>query len=667
MLRRIVPTLVLVVAACSGADRDTVPAATELVGDSIGAPNSPALSPDGTRLAWWQPTEGKAAIYVGNADGSNPVQLTHGQWDVNPVWSPDGRWIAYMAEDPHDDLMVVPSNGGERRPLSSGPGQEDPAGWTPDGTGVVYYQNGRGEVQTLLAPLDGSPVHPVVPALGGDQWVAISPDGSKAVFDLGRGAQSTVWVQDMAGGAARQLTTEGFERLAPTRTAWAPDSRHVVFASRRTGTEDLWVVDVDSGEPLQLTHDVRNDNGAVWSPDGEWIAFLSDRGGQTDVWVIPSAGGKARRVTNDLAQEDALEWSRDGRSLIYQSIEVDGGLGVASLDGGTPRMLVDWPGYAVGAFVVDGPGSNVTLSPDGATVVFVSNRSGNPDLWSVPFAGGEPVAFATSPLKESEPRYSPDGSQVLFGSNRSGSADLWVMPAFGGEARQLTNWPSDEFDGHWSPDGKSIAFRSNQDGTGTDIWLMPSSGGSPSRLTHFRADIGGVQWSPDGSGIYAIVTQSSGTQRLYRVPVAGGAPVALRMAPSAGAGILSPDGSQYAYAAFDGGFAFVEVTPTAGGAPRRITRRSEGVYQGPGAWSPDGSHIAVADWLYGGNDATADVVELSVSDGAERRLTQIPRSFESPVAYTADGTGVLFVRYGIRSHIMSVVVADLLARAEEAH
>lgn len=660
MHRGVLLFLVFALAACSGAEHSAVPAATELVDDSVGQPGNPVWSPDGSRLAWAQPTKGTSAIYVGNADGSHPVRLTHGSWDNQPFWSPDGRWIAYFAEGPDYDLMVVPSDGGEPRQLTSGRGMEVPNGWTADGTGVVYYQEGQGDTRTLIAPLDGGPVRPVVAAQGGNQFVAISPDGSKAIFDLNRGAQTTVWVQDLPNGTARQLTTEGFEGLQPTRSAWAPDSRQVVYTSRRTGTTDLWIADVESGDLRQLTHDVRNDLGATWSPDGRWIAFVSDRGGQVDIWVIPSAGGTARRVTNDLAVElsGTLGWSRDGQSLLYQAIAVEGGVGVTSPDGGAPRMLVNWPGYAVA--------NQATLSPDGATVIFPSTRSGNWDLWSVPFGGGEPVPFATSPLDDNEPRYSPDGSEVLFTSTRSGAPDLWVMPASGGDARRLTDWPSDERGGRWSPDGSRIAFLSNHDATSLDIWLIPSSGGSPSRLTHFDATISSLSWSPDGQSVFAIVIESSGTQRLYRIPVTGDAPVALQMARTGNAGELSPDGSQLAYAAFERGFAFVEVTPTKGGAPRRITRESEAVYDVPNAWSPDGTRLAVVSWLYGGDDATTNVAELSVSDGTKRELTHFPRSFETPTAYTADGKQVLFTRTGNRSRIMSVRIADLLARTETA-
>jgi TolB protein len=659
MLRRVLPILLLPVAACAGRDRDGVPAATELVSDSIGQLLNAAWSPDGSRLAWSQPSHGKAAIWVGNADGSHPVQLTHGAWDQNPVWSPDGRWIAYHADAPDLDIFVVSSEGGAPRQLTSGRGNEAPAGWTADGTGVVYYQQGRGDVQTFIAPLDGGPPRPIVATQGGDQYIAISPDGSKAIFDLHRGTVGTIWVQDLPGGTPRQLTTEGFENLAPTFTAWAPDSRQVVYTSRRTGTTDLWIADVESGDLRQLTHEVRNDVGATWSPDGKWIAFVSDRGGQTDVWIIPSGGGEAQRVTNDLAVENNVSWSRDGKSLLYRTRTIEGGLGVTAADGGAPRMLVDWPGYAIDY----GNDPNPVLSPDGATVIFASNRSGNKDLWSVPFAGGEPAPFATSPLDDFAPQFSPDGARVLFQSNRGGSQDLWVMPAAGGDARRLTDWPSDETNGRWSPDGSRIALLSNRSGTGLDIWLVPSSGGDPTRLTRFQTTISSVYWAKDGRSVFAIVTGSNGVNRLYRVPVAGGAPVALQLAPTGDDGVLSPDGTQYAYAAFDSGFAFVEVTPTAGGAPRRITRPTENVYDIPVAWSPDGSRLAIASWLYGGDDATTNVAELTVSDGSKRELTNFPQSFESPVAYTRDGTRILFTRMGTRSRVMSVRIGELLTRA----
>ncbi len=653
MMRNIlVPSLALALFACASGDDGPHLEFVEVVGNAGGDPFSPRLSPDGTRLAWAQPVAGQAVIHVSNADGSNVQRLSRGTWDSDPFWSPDGRWIAYAGESPAFDLFVVPSDGGEPRQLTSGRAGDQPAGWLPDGSAVVFYRSGVGDAQTLVVPLDGKPERALVAPQGGNQLAAVSPDGSKVAFVLSRGSESTIWVQGMDGGPARQLTTEGHEFGSPARNMWSPDGRSLVFASRRTGTTDLWTADVETGELTQLTSDVRNDRGHQWSPDGRWIAFVSDRGGQDDIWIVPSRGGQPLRVTNDLASESSHEWSADGRTIYYERTYTEGGLGVTAPDAGEPRMLLSWPGYSV--FSAD-------LSPDGATVLFTSDRSGNLDIWSVPLTGGEPVPFAVSPLDESEPRFSPDGSQVVFVSTRSGgSSDLWVMPAAGGEARRLTEWSDDEYGPRWSPDGTQIAFTSDRETTQRDVWVVPAAGGAPRRVTNFNAaQRGEAHWSPDGRSLYVVVTTATGSQVLYRVPVDGGRPVALPASPDAAGGELSPDGQHYAYSTFEGGWAFVEIISTAGGLPRRLTRRTERVFQPGSIWSPDGSRLAVVDWTFG-DDATTNILEMSVHDTTQRQLTRRPRSFEGPVAYTPDGRQVVFTMNAPDARIVSVSVAELL-------
>jgi len=178
---------------------------------------------------------------------------------------------------------------------------------------------------------------------------------------------------------------------------WSPDGNRLLFASRRTGTTDLWTANVETGELKQVTTDVRNDREHSWSPDGRRIAFVSDRGGKTDIWIVSSEGGDAVRVTDDLALESYVGWYPDGSSLYFQRFEQDGALGVTAADG-EPRLLVQWPGYQIAQRMT-------TLSPDGQTLLFVGNRSGNNDIWSVPLAGGEAVPFASSPLEDQNPQY----------------------------------------------------------------------------------------------------------------------------------------------------------------------------------------------------------------------------------------------------------------------
>jgi Tol biopolymer transport system component len=641
--------LMVALAACQGGDGGPDLEYTVVVNDDAGQPSSPTLSPDGMRLAYSMPVEGRAAIFVANADGSDPSQLTHGVWDDYPSWSPDGGWIAYVAESPDFDVFVVPSNGGEPRQLTSGPASDFAGGWLPDGSAVVVYRTSAGVTQTLAVLLDGGAERPLLPHMEGSQYVTVSPDGSKAAFDLHRGAEGTIWVQDLAGGAPRQLTSEGREDASPTSEMWSPDGRHLAYVSQSTGTGNIWIADVESGDLRQLTSGIHNDWQHTWSPDGRWIAFLSDRSGQTDLWLVAAGGGQAMRVTQDLAVEVNPEWSPDGQTLYYGWSESKTELQVIPVDGGSSRVLVAWPGYGVGA---------VRVSPDGHTILFGSNRSGNFDIWSVPFEGGEPTPFVASPLDDFLPLFSPDGSQVLFGSNRAGSRDLWVMPAAGGEARQLTDWPSSEAQARWSPDGAMIAFVSDREATTGDLWIVTAAGGEAQRLTTGAGVRSGLDWAPDGRAIYYVGATPTAQSELYRIPVTGGRPSALGADPHIGNGDLSPDGSQYAYSVWEGGWAFIEVIPTTGGAPRRLTTQTERVFQSAVRWSPDGAHMVVSDYdLVNGTD---DLLMVTWPEGNWRPLTQTPGISEGLWALTPDGRQMVVTATSSSSRIMSVSVARLV-------
>ena len=107
------------------------------------------------------------------------------------------------------------------------------------------------------------------------------------------------------------------------------------------------------------------------------------------------------------------------------------------------------------------------------------------------------------------------------------------------------------------------------------------------------------------------------------------------------------------------------MAPTTGaGSIRRLTRPTERVFQVNSIWSPDGARLAVADWGYG-DDPTTNVLELGVNDTTRRQLTDIPRSFEAPIAYSADGRQVVFGMAGVDGNIVSVSVEDLLANAKQ--
>src|SRR5688572_14971093 len=647
--------LSIVIAACGDREPETptLPQSTLLVSDSLGTlVGAGILSPDGTRLAFVRTVDGKAAIFVANADGSNARQLTSGVWDNNPIWSRDGKWIAYQAEDPQFDIMVVSADSGAPRQITSGPATDAPRNWLPNGSAVIFGRTGDGDDQTLVVPLDGGPVRRLAAEVQGNQHANLAPDGVKIGYDVHvGGGEATVWVQDSAGAAPRQLTTENLENINAAYL-WSPDSRYIAYQSRRTGTSDIWIVDVSTGEQRQLTTDIRNDLTPRWSPDGKWMAFISDRGGQTDIWMTPVEGGTAIRLTNDRAVEFNPRWTPDGRSITYGQGSVESELVLQTLGGGDPRVLVALPGYNI-------PSGD--LSPDGKTVLYTSDRSGNLDIWSVPVAGGEPVVFAASPVLEDNPKYSPDGSQVLFRSDRGGAFDLWVAPATGGEARRLTNDPANEGNHTWSPDGKSIAYGSNRGTAGGDLWVMDSLGAEPRRLTQTTIRPSSIWWGKDGN-LY-FIGAAAGGEDLYRIPASGGTPRALGARPAIGNAAVSFGESQLSYSTFEGGWAFLDVIPASGGTPRRLTRPTEGVFHALAIWSRGDSVLVASDIDFEANQDNTDLYMVRLADVTWTRLTSTRMQSEYPLKFLPDGSQLLVGRFSNREAIRSVQVADLIPRS----
>jgi TolB protein len=649
--------MLLVATACDRAEPPAeLPELTVVVGEYTGSQGleSVRLSPDRTRLLWTQPVDGQGAVFVGNADGTSPVRLTHGIWDRDALWSPTGRWIAYIGEAPDYDVFVVPSDGSsEPRQLTSGPASDVTRLWLPEDSAIAFNRVAVGALRTFAVPLEGGEPRVLGPDLAGNMFVTPSPDGSRWTFTLDQNGLTTIWVQQI-GGEPRQLTTEGLEE--GDVSMWSPDGRHVAFESRRTGTRDIWIADVETGDLRQLTTDVNDDRLPQWSPDGRWIAFESDRGGQDDIWIVPAAGGQPFRVTNDIATEDHVHWASDS-TLYFTSMNDDASLGVLAPGSTAPTPLASLAGSFIG---------EPDLSPDGRTAIFTSDRSGNLDIWRVSLDGGEPEPLITSALDDRTARFSPDGSRIAFISYRTGSPDVWVVPADGGEAMQLTDWPSFESSPAWSPDGESIVFASNRDTDQLELWIIPASGGEARRLTGnlaaFDVDVVDFEFGQDGRTIYYVGLRPTADRDLFRVSIDGG-PEPLGASPSIIPGDLSPDGTHYAYPAIEAGWAFIDVIPTAGGPPRRLTERTERVYQNAVRWSADGTSLLVRDYDYPAD--TYDLTRVTWPGGDWQPVTQSPGITESPGPSTSDGR-ILVVTNAIRSRVLSANVASLMRSAATA-
>ncbi|HSE37659.1 MAG TPA: protein kinase, partial [Blastocatellia bacterium] len=347
----------------------------------------PSLSPDGNHLvfAWTDPKSGNQDIYVQQIGSGSPVQRTSDpRSDYNPVWSPDGRWIAFLRSEPpaptglrsRELLLIAPLGGPERK----------------------------------LTDIRGQDFFPAAAFLG---WSADSK--SLVVTDsTGAGKPDALFVVSLETGQKRPLTTPQSPVLADVSPAVSPDGHSLVFLRRTTwGAGELQLLPLGegltaAGEPKRLTPlEVRADFPA-WMPDGKQIIFSA----KDSLWKLAVTGESAPTRIPYVGEDGLMP-------------------ALSRSQGGNQTRLVYVRSY------VDTNIWRIETSAPGAP------------------SSSAPVMAISSTKHEYHCQFSPDGRRVAFISNRSGERELWISDPDGSNAIPLTSLGAQETNcPHWSPDGQ---------------------------------------------------------------------------------------------------------------------------------------------------------------------------------------------------------------------
>jgi len=167
---------------------------------------NPQFSPDGSRIVFASARSGDMSeIWVVNADGSKPVQLTRrpGRDQGTPRWSPDGRWIAFdsMGQDGHWDIWVVEANGGRPRRITSEPSNESAPSWSHDGSWIYFGSDRTGKREIWRVPFAGGPAEQITQ--NGGNVAFESADGKNLYYV--KSDSSPLFTMALAGGPERQV------------------------------------------------------------------------------------------------------------------------------------------------------------------------------------------------------------------------------------------------------------------------------------------------------------------------------------------------------------------------------------------------------------------------------------------------------------------------------
>ncbi len=497
------------------APRRTPPPALRRVTSDSGLTFRPALSPDGSLLAYASDRSGSGHldIWVQQIPGGEPRRLTANAADsLDPAFSPDGTIIAYRTEGEADGIYLAPVLGGMSTLLVRGGYRPR---FSPDGARVAYWTGERSfqSASVFLIPAAGGTPVQLQPEFRYASHPIWSPDGKYVLFvgsklpvaEWESGSDKLDWwVSPVSGGPAVRTSARRVfvqQGLEPPRTGWShrnfipyhwAASGRILFSARRNQQTNVWHVPISArdwqitGPADQLTFGAGREDQPDMSSDGSLVfAVLTEK---TDVWSLPLSA-------DSMKQRGPME-----------------------------RLTSD-PSYVM----------NPKVCEDGTRVAFLSRRTGNYDVWTMDLKTGRESPLTSTREDETTVAISPDGSQVAYGYLPPMKQAIFVAPFSGGRTERLC--PDCGELRFFLPAGQAVLYQRR---SASGEWLIGTVGSTGRESQWFRSSDAAL-FSPsvshDGRWLAMIKRKAPNEHRVIAVPLHAGSPAA----PSSWVAVTGPD------------------------------------------------------------------------------------------------------------------------------
>ncbi|MCY1722840.1 PDZ domain-containing protein [Prolixibacteraceae bacterium Z1-6] len=412
------------------------------------------------------------------------------------------------------DIWLVPKTGGTALQLTNSPGEESWPKFSPDGMEIAYTASYNGNSDVFVVSVTGGIPIRVTYNSFSDRLIDWHPDGQKLLFasarEHGVGRLNQFFMVDKNGGLPEKLAIP-YGELA----SFSPNGKQLAYITKITEnypfkryrgglTSDIIIYDFETGTSKRITDNEVNDGKPAWA--GDKVYFLSDRSEnmRLNIWEYDTQSEEISQVT-DYNDFDISFLSAGPEELVY---EMGGDLYLMDLTTQESRKIeinvisdlsVEMPTKKD----VKGQITNMTASPEGKRIVFEARG----ELFNVPVKEGYSINLTrSSGAFDQSPAWSPDGKTIAYWSDRSGEYEIWLQDSESKESpKQLTNRGKGfGYSLFWSPNSKKIAFI---DETNT-ISVIDMESGETIKAGNYNWNVGHgsrfgfpISWAPDSKWI----------------------------------------------------------------------------------------------------------------------------------------------------------------------
>ncbi len=404
-------------------------------------------------------------IWIVNRKGGEARRLVTGAGlETQPIFSPDGQWLAYTGDyDGNTDVYVVPAEGGQPRRLTYHPDPDVALGWTPDGKKVLFRSHRASYSdpnQFFTVPVSGG--FPAEIPLPMAQEGTFSPDGTKLAY------------------------VPNFQ--------WEP-----FWQNYRGGqTTPIWIVNLsDSSIVAKIPRTNSNDRDPMWV--GDAIYFLSDRNGPFTLFAYDTRSGKVTQLVDNKDRWDILAASAGPGAIVYEQF---GSIHLYDLKSHRERRVPitvagDMPELRPHFVNVEKKVASAQISPTGKRAVFEAHG----EILTVPAEKGSIRNITDTPaIEDRDPAWSPDGKSIAYFSDESNEYALHIRNQDGlGAVKKidLGQPPSFFYTPTWSPDSRKIVYSDKR----LNLWYVDLDHPTPAKVDTDLFDEPlhefDVVWSPD--------------------------------------------------------------------------------------------------------------------------------------------------------------------------